>query len=73
MNPALVTLKLVFCSGDRQLVQRIRLPDIAHRFEFPAGSVAEDSGKIGTALRHGLLKKQKSILSTVEKARKNVH
>jgi hypothetical protein len=66
MNSAFVTSESVFCTGDRQLVQRFRRPDIAHHFEFSAGSVAEDSGKIGTALRYGLSKKQKSILWTVE-------
>jgi len=73
MNSAFVTSESVFCSGDRQLVRKPRYPAKAHRFGFSAGSVAEDSGKIGNALRHGLKKKQKSILSTVEKARKNLH
>lgn len=40
---------------------------------YSAGSVAEGTGKIGTAEYHRLPKKQKSILPTVEKARKNVH
>jgi len=49
MNSAFDTSESVFCSSDRQLVQRIRHPDTAQRFEFSAGGVAEGSGKIGTA------------------------
>ena len=49
MTPALTALKLVFCSGNRQLVQRLWRPDTAHLFEFSTGSVAEGSGEIETA------------------------
>lgn len=66
MNSVFVAAELIFCPGNRQLIRKPRYPDTAHHFEFSAGSVAEDSEKNGAALRHGLSKKQKSILSTVE-------
>ena len=49
MTPALVTSELVFCSGNRQLVQRFRRSEIVHHFQFSAGSVAEGTGEIETA------------------------
>ena len=49
MNSAFVTSESVFCTGDRQLVQRFRRPDIAHLFEFSTGSVAEGTDEIGNA------------------------
>ena len=49
MNSDFLTTELVFCSGNRQLVRKLRYPDMVHRFEFSAGSVTEDTGSIGTA------------------------
>jgi hypothetical protein len=45
MDSDYVGSKLVFCSGNRQLVQRLWCPYTAHLFEFSTGGVAEDTGK----------------------------
>lgn len=73
MNSAFVTSESVFCSGDRQLVQRFRRPDIAHHFEFSAGSVFRGFEKNRNSITSWPIKKAKKFMRMVEKARKSVH